>query len=34
MIDSPRYVKWMMYWIIYAFFIAFESVMDPFLIFW
>jgi len=32
--NVKEYVKWMMYWIIYAFFIAFESVMDPFLIFW
>ena len=32
--NVKEYVKWMMYWIIYAFFIAFESVMDPFLTFW
>ena len=27
-------VKWMMYWIVFAFFTAFESVADIFVAFW
>ena len=27
-------VRWMMYWIVYAMFVAIESVIDPFLILW
>ena len=27
-------VRWMMYWIVYAIFAAFESILDPILYFW
>ena len=27
-------VKWMMYWIVFAFFTAFEAVADIFVAFW
>jgi len=32
--NAKHYVRWMMYWIVYAMFVATESVVDPFLIFW
>jgi hypothetical protein len=28
------YVKWMMYWIVFALFSSLETLMDPFLLFW
>ncbi|XP_023338643.1 uncharacterized protein LOC111709245 isoform X3 [Eurytemora carolleeae] len=28
------YVRWMMYWIVFAFFTALETLLDPFLLFW
>jgi len=32
--NAKHYVRWMMYWIVYAMFVATESLVDPFLIFW
>lgn len=32
--NAKLYVRWMMYWIVYALFVATESVLDPFLHFW
>lgn len=32
--NAKHYVRWMMYWIVYAIFTATESIFDPFLQFW
>jgi len=32
--NAKHYVRWMMYWIVYALFTASESLMDPLLHFW
>jgi len=32
--DAKLYVRWMMFWIVYAVFSAAESILDPFLYFW
>jgi len=32
--NAKNYVRWMMYWIVYAMFVASESLLDPLLIFW
>ncbi|KAI5741131.1 hypothetical protein M8J76_010628 [Diaphorina citri] len=32
--DIKEYVKWMMYWIVFAFFTAGEIFLDVFLSFW
>ena len=32
--NVKEYVRWMMYWIVYAVFSAMESVLDPLLLFW
>ena len=31
MLDAARYVKWMMYWIVFALFTALETFTDFFL---
>jgi len=32
--NAKNYVRWMMYWIVYALFVASESLLDPLLNFW
>ena len=28
------YVRWMMYWIVFAAFTTLETILDPFMVFW
>jgi len=32
--NGKNYVRWMMYWVVYAVFVATESIIDPFIKFW
>jgi len=32
--NAKHYVRWMMYWVVYAVFVATESIIDPFIHFW
>ena len=32
--NLKEYVRWMMYWIVFALFSAIESILDPLLTFW